>query len=764
MTDSMSERITSSNFSNLGSYTENLTNRNSIKRYNRILGLLLTHKPLQCILDELIELIEQERPGSICSILLLSEDKQHLLKGAAPNLPDFYIEATDGVAIGLGVGSCGTSAYLGERVIVSDIASHEYWSDFKALALQANLHACWSEPVFNANKEVLGTFAIYYHEIRSPDKSDEALIEEAAKLASFAIEREKTEKAQQLTASIYDNLPYAIAITNPDFQILSTNPSFERITGYSLNEIEGLEPFMLMSPNKSSEHYRQELCQLAKNQSKKESIISQKKNGEEYFIEQTITVLRDQLGNIEKYIWLFDDVTERKQAQQIIQHQANYDLLTDLPNRNLLQERLIWAMKLCERNDSSFGLIMLDLDYFKEINDALGHELGDRLLVEVAQRLKGLIQDTDTIARLGGDEFAIVIPSITEVGDLEIMAQKIIEELSKPYLLPEKEKQSYITASVGISVYPNDGITLEQLYRAADQAMYAAKERGRNCFNFFTKGLQQEADSYAQIHNELKHALQHNELELHYQPILNMRTNVLDKAECLIRWNHPEKGMISPAQFIPIAEKSGLIKELGVWIREEACKQIKRCISDGLKIRFSVNVSSLEFWSGELVNSILQSMETHSVVADYLTVEITESLFMKNQEEIILALSNLRTLGVRISIDDFGTGYSSLAYLGSFPLDELKIDRSFVDGLEGEERKQSLVNAMITLSHKLGMKVVAEGIETKSQKDLLKANGCDYCQGYLFSKPLNSEDFTNFAIKHWIKANPEYVPPDYQDE
>jgi len=421
-------------------------------------------------------------------------------------------------------------------------------------------------------------------------------------------------------------------------------------------------------------------------------------------------------------------------------------------------------MKLCERNNSSFGLIMLDLDYFKEINDSLGHELGDQLLVEVAQRLKRLTQDTDTIARLGGDEFAIVIPSITDVGDLEIMAQKLTEELSRPYLLPGKEKQSYITASIGISVYPNDGDTLEQLYRAADQAMYAAKERGRNCFNFFTKGLQQEADSYAQMHNELKHALENNELELHYQPILNMKTNMLDKAECLIRWNHPEKGMISPAQFIPVAEKSGLIKELGVWIREEACKQIKRCMTDGLKIRFSVNVSSLEFWSGELVSSILQSMQNHSVLADYLTVEITESLFMKNQEEIILALSNLRTLGVRISIDDFGTGYSSLAYLGSFPLDELKIDRSFVDGLEGEERKQSLVNAMITLSHKLGMKVVAEGIETQSQKNLLEANGCDYCQGYLFSKPLNAEDFTNFAIKHWIKANPEFVPPDYIDE
>jgi len=252
MTDSMSERIASSNYANLGSYTENLTNRNSIKRYNRILGLLLTHKPLKCILDELIELIEQERPGSICSILLLSEDGQHLLKGAAPNLPDFYIDATNGVAIGMGVGSCGTSAFLGERVIVSDISTHEYWSDFKALAMQANLHACWSEPIFNAKKEVLGTFAIYYNEIRKPDRSDETLIEEAAKLASIAIEREKTEKAQQLTASIYDNLPYAIAITNADFQILSTNPSFERITGYSLNEIEGLEPFMLMSPNKSS--------------------------------------------------------------------------------------------------------------------------------------------------------------------------------------------------------------------------------------------------------------------------------------------------------------------------------------------------------------------------------------------------------------------------------------------------------------------------------------------------------------------------------
>jgi diguanylate cyclase (GGDEF)-like protein/PAS domain S-box-containing protein len=724
--------------------------------------MLVEYAPLKTILSELVLLIEEQQPNALCSVLLLSEDKEHLIEGAAPSLPKFYREATDGVAIGDGVGSCGTAVFREERIIVSDIATHKYWADFKALALEANLRACWSEPILSSHREVLGTFAIYYNEVRKPSAKDIAIIGDAARIAGIAIERERTEKAQQLTASIYNNLPYAIVITNDAFQILSTNPSFERITGYAQEDVEGLEPFMLMSPNKSSEHYRHELSLLKEKESKKEEIISQKKNGEDYFLEQTITVLRNTTGQIEKYIWLFDDISERKKAQTIIQHQANYDLLTDLPNRNLLLERLNWAMKLSERNHGSFGLVILGLDHFKEINDILGHEVGDQLLIEVAKRLKTLVQSSDTIARLGGDEFAIVISSVSDGYDLEVLVNNLIESICQPYDLASAHESCFITTSVGIAVYPNDGTELEQLFRAADQAMYSAKEQGRNCFSFFTEGMQQKADSQARLHKELKHALLNNELELHYQPILNLHTNQLDKAECLIRWNHPERGMISPAQFIPVAEKTGLIKELGVWIREEACKQIKRCIADGLSIRFSVNVSTLEFWSGELVNSILESMERYSVIAEYLTVEITESLFMKNQQEIILALSNLRTLGVRISIDDFGTGYSSLSYLGSFPLDELKIDRSFVDGIEAEERKQSLVNAMITLSHKLGMKVVAEGIETQSQLELLTKSGCDYAQGFLFSKPLNTTDFTKFAVNHWIKVNPKYIPPNHK--
>ncbi|GAA3932817.1 bifunctional diguanylate cyclase/phosphodiesterase [Litoribacillus peritrichatus] len=740
-------------------YTDNMTSQNSIRRYNRLMELLLTHAPLPYILNELVLFIEKEKPGIIGSILLLSDDKNHLIEGSAPNLPDFYNQAIDGMAIGIKAGSCGTSAYLGKRVIVADIESHEYWTDFKAVALQAGLKACWSEPIIGSENSVLGTFAMYYKSVKVPDDSDISLILEAARLAGIAIERTRAEKHQQLTNNIFDNLPYAIAITDCNFQILQTNTAFERITGYSFNDIEGLEAFMLMAPGKSSEYYREELSALDETSSRKEEITSQRKNGEDFLIEQTITVLRDSSGKIDRYIWLFDDISERKQAESVIHHQANYDLLTDLPNRNFLLERLNWAIRLCKRSQSKFGLLVLDLDHFKEINDSLGHELGDKLLIHAAERLKSHIKGSDTISRLGGDEFAIMIPTLADRKNLEVIAKGVIQDIGKPYNLIDQENLSYTTASVGIAVYPDDGDTIEALFRSADQAMYSAKEQGRNCYCFFTQGLQQKADSQAKLHQDLKVALKEDQLELYYQPILNLETNQLDKAECLIRWNHPERGIISPGLFIPIAEKTGIIKELGCWIRDQACSQVKQLINNGLNIRLSVNVSRLEFWSGELVSSFLDNMEKYSVIADFLTVEITESLFLKNQKEMTLALSNLRTLGVKISIDDFGTGYSSLSYLGNFPLDELKIDRSFINGIEGEERKQSLVEAIITLSHKLGMKVVAEGIETKGQFELLKSKGCDYAQGFYYAKPMPAKAFTEFATQHWIEANSKYAKP-----
>lgn len=733
------------------SVAQYLGRNETVKRYNRILEMLVTHEPLTDILHALVHLIEDAEPTTTASILLLSEDKEHLIAGAAPNLPKFYNEAIHGVAIGLGVGSCGTAAFLGERVIVEDIATHPYWSDFKALALEAGLKACWSEPILNSEGQVLGTFAMYYGEPRTPNDSDLQLILEAARLAGLAIERTNDHKQQKTSNSIFDHLPYAIAIMDQNLQILSTNPAFEQITGYTEDEVVSLEPFMLMDANKTSDIYRYELSQLDEFDTYQEELINQKKGGSSYYLQQTVSILRDEEGDISRFIWLFDDISERKQAEKLIEYQANFDLLTGLPNRNNLQRNISNCIRAYDAKKTPFALMIINLDYFKEVNDSLGHQMGDEILKQVAERLQKLERKGSKAVSLGGDEFAILISEFYDCDELIDLATKVGASLSESYNQEHHNSISYITASIGISQFPKDGETIEDLFSSADQAMYAAKDSGRDCYSFYTQGLKEQAELKARIHRDLIVAIANDELDLFYQPILNFETSEVDKVECLIRWFHPELGFIPPDQFIPIAEKSGLIAELGEWIRDQACKQAKITSDAGFKVRFSVNVSTLEFWTGDLLQSFMNALCKYDLTADVLTLEITESLFMKNQQEIIQILGSLRTLGIRISIDDFGTGYSSLAYLGTFPLDELKIDRSFVDGIEAEERKQALVDTMIVLSQKLGMKVVAEGIETKHQLDMLKSKGCDYMQGYYFAKPMNAQDFMAFLQSHQVQ-------------
>jgi diguanylate cyclase (GGDEF)-like protein len=418
---------------------------------------------------------------------------------------------------------------------------------------------------------------------------------------------------------------------------------------------------------------------------------------------------------------------------------SNYDALTELPNRNLFHDRLEQAIKKAHRTESPLALLLIDLDQFKEVNDTLGHETGDLLLVKSARRIRKCVRDTDTVARLGGDEFIIILPEFNGRPHVERVAQNIIQELSKPYTL--ENNTVYNSGSIGITVYPDDAQDIESLLQQVDRAMYVAKAEGRNRFGYFTESMQQEVREKQALTIDLRHALSRNELQVHYQPIVELCSGKIIKAEALLRWKHPIRGVVSPAVFIPLAEESGLIHEIGEWVFHEAINSVKRWHNQfGRIIQVSVNKSPVQFEQPTKRNWLNQMKEL-GLPGNGITVEITEGLLLKESPKAKQRLLEFRNSGVEVSIDDFGTGFSALSYLKQFDIDYLKIDRSFIKDLELDGNDKALTEAIIVMAHKLGIKTIAEGVEKEGQLSLLKSFGCDYVQGFLYSPAIPAAEF-----------------------
>jgi diguanylate cyclase (GGDEF)-like protein/PAS domain S-box-containing protein len=450
---------------------------------------------------------------------------------------------------------------------------------------------------------------------------------------------------------------------------------------------------------------------------------------------------RNEEGRVIRMIGTHTDLTERKQAEETIQRQAHYDALTQLPNRRLFRDRLEQTIRNAKRDRSGFALMLIDLDHFKEVNDTLGHDAGDFLLVDAAQRLLHCVRESDTVARMGGDEFVVILPDIDDAASIERIAQKIIDKLSAPYLLGEEK--AFISASLGITLYPADAQDIESLMKNADQAMYVAKHLGRNRFSYFTPALQETAQNRMRMVNDLREALAASQFVMHYQPIIELATGDIHKAEALIRWMHPQRGMVNPADFIPLAEETGLIVEIGDWVMQQAMLQAKRMQTIcGKGFQISVNKSPVQFHreAPSRAEAMLKDMETHGLHPHSLVVEITEGVLLDDKGNTRQSLFASRDAGIQVAIDDFGTGYSSLAYLKKFDIDYLKIDQTFVNNLGTHPDDMALCEAIIVMAHTLGLKVIAEGVETEQQRDLLKQAGCDYAQGFLFSRPLPSEE------------------------
>jgi diguanylate cyclase (GGDEF)-like protein/PAS domain S-box-containing protein len=553
--------------------------------------------------------------------------------------------------------------------------------------------------------------------------------------------RKQAEESLQLASLVYQNSSEAMMVSDADGTIITVNPSFTELTGYQPEEVIGQTPNILKSGRHDAGFYQAMWHAINTTGHWRGEIWNRRKNGEVFAELLTINSITNKDGKIYRHVALFSDITKKKESDELIWQQANFDSLTGLPNRRMFLDRLAQEMKKSDRRGLPLALLFLDLDHFKDVNDTLGHAKGDILLKDATRRMLGCVRETDTVARMGGDEFTVILGGVDEPGSIERVAQNILSKLAEPFHL--ESELAYVSASIGITLYPTDAEDIEGLLKNADQAMYATKDSGRNNVSYFTPAMQEAAQKRMRLTNDLRQALLANQFCVHYQPIVEMTTGAVHKAEALVRWLHPERGLIGPAEFIPIAEDTGMIIDIGNWVFRQAAQQVlrwRKAFHPAFQI--SVNNSPIQFHNlEESRNAWRELMRELGLPGQGIVVEITEGLLLDTSTAVTDLLLEFRDFGIQVSLDDFGTGYSSLSYLQQFDIDYLKIDRSFVQHLALNTKNMALCEAIIAMAHKLGLQVIAEGVETDQQNGLLSGAGCDYVQGFLFSHPLPPNEF-----------------------
>ncbi|HEU4707795.1 MAG TPA: EAL domain-containing protein [Methylophilaceae bacterium] len=554
-------------------------------------------------------------------------------------------------------------------------------------------------------------------------------------------ERKQAEESMQLASLVYRNSSEGMMVTDLDGVILNINPAFTAITGYSLDEVAGKNHTFLNSGRQDENFYRLMWQSIHTEGRWQGEVWNMRKDGEVYVEWLTINTIYNEDGTPHRLVSLFSDITKKKATEELVWKQANFDSLTGLPNRRMFLDRLDQEIKKSHRARQPLAVMLLDLDHFKEINDTLGHDIGDLLLQEAAKRLTSCVRETDTVARLGGDEFTVILGSLKDPSDVERVYQEILRKLAEPFQLGNEV--AYVSVSIGITLYPEDSTNIDELLKNADQAMYEAKSEGRNRYSYFTPSMQEAAQNRMRMVNDLHGALQDNQFRLLYQPIIELATGEIHKAEALIRWQHPTRGLINPAEFIPVAEDTGMIIDIGDWVFRQAAQQVKRWREiHHRRFQISVNKSPVQFLNeGRSHNDWIAYLHHLGLPGNSIVVEITERLLLDARTIVMEKLMEFHDAGMQVSLDDFGTGYSSLSYLKKFHIDYLKIDQSFVFNLAKNSIDMALCEAIIHMSHKLGMRVIAEGVETEEQRDLLAGAGCDYVQGYLFSPPVSVDEF-----------------------
>ena len=554
-------------------------------------------------------------------------------------------------------------------------------------------------------------------------------------------EHKQAEEGLRLAELVYQRSSESIMVSDASNLIIAVNPAFEKMTGFSAKEVIGKNPRLLSSGQHDAAFYQSMWETLNSTGHWEGEFWNRRKDGEMYAAWRTIDIIPGADGKVRYYVALTSDITRKKESEKLIWQRAHFDALTGLSNRSMFHEQLQMSIRKTRRSNQPMALIMLDLDHFKEVNDTFGHDMGDILLQEAAQRLRSCIRESDSVARLGGDEFAVILSELNEPASVDRVVQNILQKLSAPFRL--KNELVHVSASIGVTFYPEDAVEIGDLIKNADQAMYAAKKDGRNRCNFFDQSMQEEAQARMRLVSDLRAVLDGHQFLLKYQPIVHLATGAIHKAEALIRWQHPLRGLMQPNDFIHIAEETGMIVEIGNWVFREAALQAAHWrMSHHPEFQVSINLSPGQFRDdGGLFDAWVTHLAELDLSGQCIAIEITENMLIDANENTNRMLLTFRNAGIQVAIDDFGTGYSSLACLKKFDIDYIKIDQSFVQNLSPGSDELALCEAIIVMAHKLDMKVIAEGVETQQQHDLLKAIDCDYAQGNLFSTPLPAHGF-----------------------
>ncbi|WP_374581396.1 EAL domain-containing protein [Pseudoduganella sp.] len=568
-----------------------------------------------------------------------------------------------------------------------------------------------------------------------PDRDENGNVIGLFVMAEDISERKRHEEASKLATLMYDNASEGMMVTDAEGRILSVNPAFSRISGYPADEVIGHLAYELTSGQQDIKFFSRMRQTITHTGYWEGEVWHQHKNGDHYLVSLRFNTVFDDQGNALRHVALFSDITKKKATEEAIWKEANFDALTGLPNRRMFNERLRQEMKKSARDIAPMALVFIDLDGFKAVNDTLGHDFGDILLKQVAERLLQCVRNTDTVARLGGDEFTVILSELKDTGDVVRIVQDILHSLARPFQL--KHETAEISGSIGIALFPDDASDAETLIKCADQAMYLAKQQGRNRFSYFAPFMQEASQLRIELCKELRNALKNKELQLLFQPIRNLANGKVQMAEALIRWEHPQRGLLKPAEFIGVAENTGIIESIGEWVFQEAATQAAS-FGDGFQV--CVNKSAWQFRHEAVgVDHWLALLREQALPARSIIIEVTESLLLEASREVVERIQSLRDANMQISLDDFGHGYSSLNFLKRFKIDYLKLDTSFTEN-------QALCEAIVAMAHKLGIKVIAEKIETEEQLKILMAAGCDFGQGFLFGEPISAQNLHRLLI------------------
>ncbi|MFZ6688668.1 sensor domain-containing phosphodiesterase [Undibacterium sp. SXout11W] len=717
-----------------------------------ILEMIALDKPLSHILEDVCDRMERLLAnGSICAISLFDQSTQTLNFGAGPALPEEFSQQLHNISIGINNCSSAAAIFYNRLTIVQDIEVSPIWEKFKSIATQYGLRSCWSVPITTAFNSVLGTVDVYSKETHSPSEDEHAMIVDACDLIGLAIDKknmeQSLEESEERYRSVVTNLSEGIMVIAPGGQIITSNPSALRILKISdVNSVGRRHRYfkrifgedgqtLKMGDDPASFVFKSgtPILNLSTGVELSDGSIV-------WLLVNCLPIFKKSNSSISAVLISFTDTTEVRETQRQLNFMASYDALTGLPNRHQLNLRLTKALSDAHKKQQRVALLFLDLDRFKNVNDTAGHAAGDMLLRDVSGRLNSCIRSTDLLARLGGDEFVIIVENVPDAQFLRDLGERVLEKMRNPFAIDGNEY--HLGTSIGISVFPHDGSDTATLMRCADSAMYHAKESGRNNYQFFTTELNVRAQHRYALETNLRRALTEQEFLVYYQPKISLQTSRIVGAEALVRWQMPGMGLIPPTEFIPISEEIGLILPLGRWVLEQVCRQTSAWRAQlAPDIVVSVNISPKQFQDPSLSKFIEQTLQETKLPPSALQLEITEGLLMGELDLLLPVFESIKNLGVSISLDDFGTGFSSLSYLQRFPIDNLKIDRSFIHKIPDNQDSVVLTHAIIAMANALGMSVTAEGVENAEQMLFLTDSGCQEMQGFYFSQPLPVEQF-----------------------